>query len=357
MVSFQECFPLLMVLSLSACAAGTQTPSDTSPATASSCDSTVAGLSWQVGYRSAALTLLPEQLDPTIDWHRSDTPFVVMDPNETHRRDQLLVVLPGSGSSPERGSHLLNTAAFAGYHAIGLAFSNADSISELCSAASDEATCHAEIIAERLYGADSSSLVDVDSDNGVVGRLERLLHSLSGQLPDGGWDQFLVDGAIDWSKVVISGASQGGKTATFLSRDIAVERAVLLNAFGSAFQGGGGTIELAAWSLEPRATPPERVYGLWHEGESADAYGPLLLSAYGVDDYGDTVDVDDRSYPYGCSHMLRTALPPGEGNDEARETCDEHQSVGADDCVTLDDNGEPVLTPVWLYMMSWQEER
>jgi len=322
-----------------------------------SCDTGTAGLAWEVGYSSSSISILPQQLDATIDWHQSQNPFVVTQPADAQQRDQLFVLLPGSNSSPERGTWMLNVASYAGYHAIGLAFSNEDSISDLCATTGDEGLCHAEIIAERIYGTDSSALVEVDPDNSVIGRLERLLSRLAEEYPGMGWDQFLIEGEVDWSRVVISGASQGGKTATFLSRDIAVDRAVLFNAFGSAFLTDDGEIALADWSVQSRETSPERVYGLWHADESADSYGPLLLEAMSVDDYGTTVDVDDQSHPYGCSHMLRTGLDPGANNDEARETCDPHQSVAADDCVALDDNDEPVLVPVWLHMMTWQEDR
>ena len=101
------------------------------------------------------------------------------------------------------------------------------------------------------------------------------------------------------SKVVISGASQGGKTATYISRDKQVDRAVLLNAFGSAFQGSDGGVEIAPWSQEPRATSPSRVYGLWHADESANVYGPVLLASYGVDDHGDTVDLERKPLSHG----------------------------------------------------------
>ena len=34
-----------------------------------------------------------------------------------------------------------------------------------------------------------------------------------------------------------------------------------------------------------------------------------------------------------------------------------HRSTGADDCTPLDDNGDPLLTPVYLHMLTHNETR
>jgi hypothetical protein len=36
-------------------------------------------------------------------------------------------------------------------------------------------------------------------------------------------------------------------------------------------------VDLADWSLQPCQTPAARVFGLWHDEEASDTYGPLLL--------------------------------------------------------------------------------
>jgi hypothetical protein len=76
-----------------------------------------------------------------------------------------------------------------------------------------------------------------------MARLTLLLSTLAESAPQ--WGQFLDGDEIVGSKVLISGASQRGKTATYISRAKQVDRAVLLNAFGSAFQGSDGGVEIA----------------------------------------------------------------------------------------------------------------
>ena len=80
-----------------------------------------------------------------------------------------------------------------------------------------------------------------------------------------------------------------------------------------------------------------------------------LRPSDGVDAYGRIIDVDDRSTPDDCSHILRTPMEPARHNPEAQPgMCDEHASVAADDCVVLNENRNPILAPVYLYMMLWK---
>jgi len=318
-----------------------------------------------VSYVPVETTYSPMQIDgqPENTWHRPNVSFSVYPPRVEVQRDQLFILLPGSGSAPQRGGWVMRGAAYVGYHVIGLAFSNSGSVSDMCQTLSTDLeirTCHGQVLYERIYGDDgtdqSSDLVSVDEKNSVIGRLKLLLDHLRVSKPNGAWDQYLTSaGEPDWSKIAISGASQGGKVATYISRDFEVSRAVLFNAMGSAFRGSGATpVILGEWSLEPRNTGPGRVFGIWHEREAANNYAPLLLAAYGVDAYGTTHDVDSSAPPFSCSHMLRTNLEPGDNNPaNSGGNCTAHPSVAADNCVALDNNGVPVLMPTYLYMMTF----
>tara|TARA_Y100000589_G_scaffold262182_1_gene252440 strand:+ start:327 stop:761 length:435 start_codon:yes stop_codon:yes gene_type:complete len=132
-------------------------------------------------------------------------------------------------------------------------------------------------------------------------------------------------------------------------------RAVLLSGTGSAELGDDGNPALAPWTMEARQTPPSRTYGLWHQGESSNAYAPIILESYGVDAFGQIHDVDDGEAPFECSHMLRTKTVPGRNN--TGTDCNEHNSTVADDCMELDANGVPVITPAHLHMMTFEETR
>jgi hypothetical protein len=164
---------------------------------------------------------------------------------------------------------------------------------------------------------------------------------------DDDWGQFLgADGNPKWSKIAVSGGSQGGKVATFLSRDHSVARAVLFSAMGSAHRGPDNTPQIAPWSMQPRATPAARVFGLWHARETSNAYAPVLLAHYGVDQFGPIIDTDMSAPPYACSHMLRTDLLPSTG-----DYAHAHSSLGVDRLQAVDDQDVALLTPVYLYML------
>jgi len=318
-------------------------------------------LEYDSNYRAEVNTVTLADIDPSEEWIKAGTPHIVAAPNSNTKRNQLFILFPGSGSPPSAATKLGGVASFVGYHFIGLAYANNGSISDLCRG-SQLTDCHATVISERIYGdgnGDISNLVAVSAANSVIGRLKSLLTKLVAQYPNQNWEQYLVADELQWNKVVVSGASQGGKTAAFLSRDIEVNRAVLLSAMGSAEPDEDGNPVVSLWSTEPRKTPANRVYGIWHHGESANAYAPVILDSYGVSAYGGILDVDNVDTPYGCSHMLRTDLEPGAGNPLAvnNNKCDEHRSVGADDCAALDENGNLELTPVYIYMMTHEEVR
>ena len=311
---------------------------------------------FEPGYSPSLWTVLPDTMDPDVDWHRPDVPFVVGLPHPDRIRNEVLVAFPGSGGSPERMQRLLTTASFAGYHVIGLAYSNGGSVTDMCKGPEAPA-CHGEVIEERLYGNNTSDKVTVNEDNSARGRLERLLDALHTLRPEHEWGQFMGGGELDWSKIAVAGHSQGGKVAAFLSSDVETARAVLLSATGSAFLGDDGEPFLAPWTLEPRATPPSRTFGLWHQGETANAYAPIILDSYAVNDFGPTVDVDVEEAPYQCTHKLRTATAPALNNPDDPGNCTEHSAVIADDCMALDAEGVALLTPAQLYMLTWEESR
>ena len=303
-------------------------------------------------------TISPMQLDgqPSNTWIRPTVEFSTYGPRDGQARNQLFILLPGTNGTPQRASWVMRAASYLGYHVIGLAFANNGSVSQMCSTLStpeEQRLCHGQVIRERIYGDDgtsaSSPLVSVDEKNSVIGRLKLVLDYQILNDSFGNWEQFVKAGEPDWSKIVVSGASQGGKTATYISRDFEVARAVLFNAMGSAFRGDTpNEVIIGEWSREPRQTGPGRVFGLWHKQEAADAYAPILLESYGVDSNGDTHDVDNSSPPFQCSHMLRTDLEPADA-----QGCNAHASVAADDCSAKDSNGIPMLMPTYMYMMNF----
>jgi len=285
----------------------------------------------------------PADTNPAIDQVPERRHLLMVDPT-VDSREELYVILPGSGSDSHRGMNLLRIAAHAGYRAIGLGYVNQPSINSRCRG--QPVSCHGEVLEENVYGRDTSDRLDVDPANSVLGRLGALVHYLDDQHPDAGWDGFIGPrGGLRMSKIAFAGGSQGGKTVAYISKDFDVARVNMLSGTGSAARGPGGEIVLADWTLEPRTTSPEKVFALWHEQEAADAYAPVILDQYGVP--GPIFDVDDASPPYEGSHQLRTNLLPA-----SSDYADAHGSTGADDLQAKGEHGEPLLWPAYLYMMT-----
>ena len=256
----------------------------------------------------------------------------------------------GSKMGINDASNILELTAYAGYHAISLAYSNEESVNHICrreQTRSDD--CHGAVLEEKIYGRDTSPLFEVTPANSIMWRLKTLVAHLDDEYPDEGWGEYLIDGELNWSRIGVGGGSQGGKVSAYISRDHETARAVLMSAMGSAYNEGGRPA-VAPWSQLPRATPNERTYGLWHAEEAANVYAPVILESYGIDALGDVVDVDDALPPYGCSHQLRTALVPSTG-----DLHHAHTSLGSDRVQAMDGD-QPALTPVYLYMLTAEHD-
>ena len=351
--------PILLLATATACSSQDKSSpaSDTEPAsgdTGPASDDTGATSDdtcpdWTEGdytsiYEPSQLEIAAVDLDSEADATTGRHHLVYL-PTDRPLRDELFVLFPGSSTAPSEVTELARVAAWAGHRTVVLDYANIPSESELCNDV-DTGDCQGEVLHERVYGEHRSDLVEVDQPNGVVGRLTTLLEALSANFETQGWEAYLDSGEVNWSRVVLAGGSQGGKVATYLSRDHEVARAMLISGTGSASRGADGAVELADWTLQPRATPPSRVFALWHAQEAADVYAPVILSSYGVDAYGPIVDTDDSAPPYDCSHMLRTNLLPYSGLDT-----DAHASLGIDLLLARDEDTDvPLLAPVWLYM-------
>lgn len=145
------------------------------------------------------------------------------------RIGRLLLYLPGTTASPQQYATLIERAATLGYHAIGLAYVNEVPVNTLC-AGMGAGGCHEQVRREILFGTDESGLVEVDAENGVFHRLERLLAHLETLAPDEHWSLYRnASGAVRWNRVVVSGHSQGAGHAAFIARLYQVARAVLFS--------------------------------------------------------------------------------------------------------------------------------
>ena len=149
-------------------------------------------------------------------------------------RDELHVFLPGTDATPRYGYRFMQQSANRGMKTLGLQYVNGpDYSAALClptwiNNPEPDPDCMEKVANERIYGEDHSPLVSVDPPNSLVNRLAKLLAHLEQTQPELGWGAYLDGDEPDWSRIVLSGHSQGSATTALLARDRELARAILL---------------------------------------------------------------------------------------------------------------------------------
>jgi hypothetical protein len=197
---------------------------------------------------------------------------------------------------------------------------------------------------EIFDGTDRHDAIAVNRPNSIENRLSKLLIYLRQTYPGKGWEQYLEnDSVIVWQKIIVSGHSQGGGHAGFISKQKEVARVVMFAAADVLPLLG----RRADWVTMPGPTPPERYFGFIHElDESIPLTAQLnMWSDYGMPAFGDLVLTDSIAAPYNASHMLYSRLLITQG------PVSYHGCIVVSYYTPKDANGNPIYEPVWEYMI------
>ena len=275
--------------------------------------------------------------------------LVILEPG-AETRGALFLMLPGTDGAPIVYEEITEVAGELGFHAIGLTYNNGEAINELCALTLDS-DCHGKVRREVIFGEDTSDLVEVDFTHSILNRLVRLLEYLELQYPEEGWGQYLdpATGEPDWEKVVVAGHSQGAGHAGLLAKTYLVDRVILIA--GTDWWGLGQ--RPSDWILEAGATPPERIFGYGHVDDdrpSPDVLYPTWAE-YGLERFGPVTVVEDTEDPnFDYSHQIMTRIEPV--FNEVTGKADAHGAMVTDLYLAFDDSGEPVLRPIWEYLLA-----
>ncbi|MFO0552201.1 MAG: hypothetical protein U0271_27690 [Polyangiaceae bacterium] len=259
--------------------------------------------------------------------------YAYLDPSATPR-GELFLFLPGTTQQPSQTKLLLQEAARAGYHVIGVDYPNSAALSDLCG---DDLDCYDLARQEIIAGADMSTVVSVTPENAILNRTVKLLDYLAAQFPTEGWDTFLSGAEPAWDLVAVAGHSQGGGHAAYLAKLHAVARVVLFSSVVDASSGAQPTP--AVWLTTGHATSSDRYFGFAH---TADPLAPRIEAGWGALELpGALTSVDDAASPFGDTHQLSTST----------------SSISAHNAVVLDgvtpmSGADPVYREVWHYMMT-----
>jgi dienelactone hydrolase len=204
----------------------------------------------------------PSATDPAI--RRFDDPHYVVFAAHVKADGPLLVFMPGTGGRPANTTAFADVAARQGYRVIGLEYTDTPAIGQVCPRNPDP-NCAAQTREKRTFGDDATGVIDDPPEESIVNRLTKLLALLDRQHPDDGWAQYLANGQPVWTRIAVSGLSQGAGMAAYIAKKTTVARVVL---FSSPWDFYGRSRELAPWIRGGSgATPAERWFAAYHAKE------------------------------------------------------------------------------------------
>ena len=186
----------------------------------------------------------------------------------------LFVFLPGTDGRPANTTEFSNAVARQGYRVIGLAYNDVPAVQQICPRDPDP-RCAEKVRQKRVFGEDDTRLIDDTREESIVNRLVKLIEKLGREHPDDRWDDYLENGKPKWSRIAVSGLSQGAGMAAFIAQKNQVARVVL---FSSPWDNYGRQHTLAPWvTAGPKATPSEKWFAAYHQSEPTAA---LIARAY-----------------------------------------------------------------------------
>lgn len=285
-------------------------------------------------------TISPSLTDASIQTINGNDHYVSFLSSVTPR-NQLLVFFGGTNSTTGRLRLFCDFAASKGFHVINLAYPNTVA-AEACSNSSDM-DCATKFRAEIAFGIDGSSLVSVNYANSIENRLKKLLEYLAQKDPKGLWEQYLQNGSIFWSKLILSGHSQGAGHAAYIAKSKNVKRVIM-------FSGPNDFSNVANapfnWLSSSSVTPSANYYAFLHLRDDAN---PFTEQKQNVMALGMSAPIltDNLASPYNNNKSLYTDLEPSNTNPPGAPY---HGSTVTDRFTPLS-NGTPKHTAIWSYML------
>ena len=294
----------------------------------------------QVAWPQAEYLVRPSDTDPEIDSWLSE--HVVLIDRTIPPKDVLLVHLPGSYDQPTSSKLILQHAARSGVPAVGLRYPNSIIVTAPCMFSSDP-ECFEKARMEILDGTERSDIVDVNTPNSITNRLAKLLAYLEAEHPDEPWERFLTGvGTVDWSRIIISGHSQGAGHAAMVAH---VHRVARVGMFAGPPDYSEYFDAPAEWLSKPGETPGDLHFGFGHVRDLLVSDEELreIWAALGMANFGDPVLIDGAAPPYEGSHMLFTDVA-------VSGLIASHNSVVVDSETPRTAGGYPRFAEVWELM-------
>lgn len=219
-------------------------------------------------------------------------------------KNTLVVFLPGTNRAPNSYQFITEQIALLGYHVIGLMYKTDPAINPICRP-TDDVTCHWRARMETIDGTDRHPAVSVNLANSIINRLEKVLQYLTINQSSGGWDQFYSSGQLQWSKIMVTGHSQGASLAGILGKEFPVKRVVMWSVIDFLDSGN-----IPGWVNN--TTNHQNYYAFIHAKDELVPFSRAQVGweKLGITEYGSMSSIDCNSYPFDNTHILYTTYAP-----------------------------------------------
>lgn len=293
----------------------------------------------------------PADTDPSINLRLE--PHIVVTPELSLRKNRLLVFFPGTYGTAGGYGEFLQHAADSGIYALGLNYPNDTSFADVCRNTQDP-DCHEKGRLEIFDGQDRHPDIEVNQSNSIKNRLEKALLYLDETYPNENWAQFLMNDTTDWSKLILSGHSQGAGHAGIISKHRLVARVIMFA--GIDFFTNG--LRPADWIAKEGLTDGDKLYGFTHLRDPGFfvANPPIQVRTwtdYGMDVYGPLTNVDTAEVEKLSSHMLCSDLQPKNANGVNNNY---HGGLIVDPYIPVS-AGKIVYLKTWSYLLGLESEK
>jgi hypothetical protein len=280
----------------------------------------------------------PSTTDPAITTFNS-THFVSVQTGGV-LRNLLFVNIPGTNRTPSQCKVIAQKAVSMGYHAISLTYPNQTAGNPLCGPTGDT-TCHLRFRREVVDGVDRHPSIAITPTNSVINRLTKLLNYMNKVQPTQGWGQYIVNGQINWSKIIIAGHSQGGAIAGVIGRFYPVKRIVMFSMVDFLNNG-----KIPNW--EKMTFNNANYYSLINMNDELVPWSKVkpVWTAAGWMAYGNYINVDWNASPYNNSHLLISTYKPTSTSIDPY-----HNMTGVDSYFPKLSTGKYVYEKAWEYFL------
>lgn len=221
--------------------------------------------------------------------------------------DRLFLFIGGTWSKPKNYEVICDYIRNAGYHVISLSYPNNIPAAPLGSSENPEV--YSQYRQEICFGTPVSVDVDVDSLNSINQRFVNLLNYLVEKHTGEGWENFLESVTPVWSKITISGHSQGSGHAGYIAKQFAVDRVVM---FAGPNDYQTATATPGDWLSDGSATALSDYFALLHAEDDVASYSNQVKNLRAMDILGDsdtTIRIETQESPsFGGYRAYHTGI-------------------------------------------------